>query len=647
MVGYSAPRPLTNSEIYSLWAEVYDDQPNPLLSLEDRILGALLPEVAGREVLDLGCGTGRWLARLAQKAPSNLQGIDISTEMLERASQKLGNRARLYQGDCSTAPFPAESADIVIASFVVSHLIDPKHLAEQIGKVLRADGTAFVSDLHPDTVERLGWSRSFRSQHGLVHLGAENWRLPFLTSLFEKAGLEVAAHVEARFGAPELDLLRKAGRSSVTEAASKHPAIYVLQLRRKQECRTFAPSRSARVQLLTGGSLALTSSDKVITNLRLDHTRISAFTPTATATPNAIDLSGYSILPGLINSHDHLEFALFPRLGRGNYQSFVDWYEDIHRTERETIARHRSVPKSARIWWGALRNLLSGVTTVCHHNPLTGDMMAEDFPVRIVRHVGWAHSVPLDKAFAARHHRTSHDRPFVIHLGEGTGPASLNEFTDLVANDALDERTVIVHGLACGPDAARQMNRKHASLIWCPTSNVFLFGRTHDHESLRAFNNVAIGSDSPLTSEGDFLDEIRFARNQTSLSDDELYRLATTEAARILRLEAGAGMLRVGATADLIAVHDSNTTPAGTLSRLSYRDVHLVLRAGRVQLASPELLGRIPEHLSRGLRPLEIDGLVRWVRAPLARLFREVDCVLGREIFMSGRRVRNVINDWL
>ena len=309
MVGYSAPRPLTNSEIYSLWAEVYDEQPNPLLSLEDRILGALMPEVAGREVLDLGCGTGRWLARLAQKAPSNLQGIDISAEMLERASQKLGHRARLYQGDCATTPFPANSADIVIASFVVSHLIDPKHLAEQISKVLRADGSAFVSDLHPDTVERLGWSRSFRSQHGLVHLGAENWRLPFLTSLFEQAGLEVAAHIEARFGPPELDLLRKAGRSSVTEAASKHPAIYVLQLRRKQECRTFAPSRSARVQSLTGGSVALTSSDKAITNLRLDHTRISAFTPAATATPNAIDLSGYSILPGLINSHDHLEFA--------------------------------------------------------------------------------------------------------------------------------------------------------------------------------------------------------------------------------------------------------------------------------------------------------------------------------------------------
>jgi cytosine/adenosine deaminase-related metal-dependent hydrolase/SAM-dependent methyltransferase len=647
MGGYSATRLLTSPEIYSLWAEVYDEQPNPLLSLEDRILGSLLPQVAGRDVLDLGCGTGRWLARLAQKSPAHLRGIDVSAAMLERAAQKVGRRTQLYQGDCATAPFPTASADIVIASFVVSHLADPRCLAEQISRVLRPDGCAFISDLHPDTVEHLGWSRSFRSQQGLVHLGTENWRISFLVSLFEQEGLEVAAHIETRFGPPELELLRKAGRSSVTEAASTHPAIYVLQLRKRKEHTSGGASRSARVQSLTGCNLALTSTDKALTNLKLEHTRIAALTPAPAVSQNHIDLSGYTVLPGLINSHDHLEFALFPRLGHGKYQHFVEWANDIHCSDSEAIARHRSIPKSTRVWWGALRNLLSGVTTVCHHNPPTDDMMAEDFPIRVVRNIGWAHSVPLDATFAKRHQRTPNDRPFVIHLGEGITPSSSNEFTDLVAAGALDDRTVIVHGLACGPNGVRQMNRKHASLIWCPTSNVFLFGRTHDLESLRAFDNVAIGSDSPLTSEGDLLDEIRFAHQQTSISDDELYRLATTEAARILRLESGAGMLRVGATADLIAVPDSNATPAATLSGLSYRDVHLVLRAGRVQLASPELLHRIPEHLSRGLRPLEIDGLVRWVRAPLGRMFRDVDCALGGAVFMSGRRMRNVITDWL
>jgi cytosine/adenosine deaminase-related metal-dependent hydrolase/SAM-dependent methyltransferase len=651
MAGYSAPRPLTNSEIYSLWSEVYDEQPNPLLSLEERVLDALLPSVAGKDVLDLGCGTGRWLARIKEKSPATLRGIDVSAEMLERAAVKLGTRTGLFHGDCSTAPFPPQSADLILASFVVSHLIDLRQFAAHVAPLLRADGSVFISDLHPETVTALGWSRSFRSRLGLVHLGTEDWRLPFLISTFEQVGFEVAAHVEARFGPPELEMLGKRGRSSVTEAAQDHPAIYVIQLRKKSPLlKNTGITTSGRVRSLTGGTVALTPSDKVHSQVRLEHTRIASITPTSVAphvtSREAIDISGYAILPGLINSHDHLEFALFPRLGRGNYNNFTEWYEDIHRVEREIIERHRSIPKSTRIWWGALRNLLCGVTTVCHHNPLSGDMMAEDFPVRVVRRFGWAHSVALDNRFAARHDRTPHDQPFIIHVGEGFDSASEKEFDDLVASGALDERTVVVHGLACGPEAGRQMNHRNASLIWCPSSNVFLFGRTHGSDSLKAFNNVAIGSDSPLTGQGDLLDEIRFARQHTSVSDDDLYRLATTEAARILRLPAGAGQIRVGATGDLIAVEDSIATPAATLSTLSYRDVHLVLRAGRVQLASQEMMTRVPEHLSRGLRPLEIDGLIRWVRAPLGRMFRDVARILGPDVLLNGRSVRNVIADW-
>ena len=65
-------------EAFDAWAEVYDTQPNPLLALEERVLGPMMPDVRGLDVLDAGCGTGRWLERLADRSPRSLLGVDIS-----------------------------------------------------------------------------------------------------------------------------------------------------------------------------------------------------------------------------------------------------------------------------------------------------------------------------------------------------------------------------------------------------------------------------------------------------------------------------------------------------------------------------------------------------------------------------------------
>ncbi len=50
-----------------------------------------------------------------------------------------------------------------------------------------------------------------------------------------------------------------------------------------------------------------------------------------------LDLDGLQILPGLINAHDHLEFALFPRLGRRIYSNATEWARDIYRPEESPV----------------------------------------------------------------------------------------------------------------------------------------------------------------------------------------------------------------------------------------------------------------------------------------------------------------------
>src|SRR5712671_2457930 len=118
-----------------------------------------------------------------------------------------------------------------------------------------------------------------------------------------------------------------------------------------------------------------------------------------------VDLTGLRIFPGLVNAHDHLEFALFPQLGNGIYPNATAWARDIYHPDRSPVREHVRIPKQLRLLWGGLRNLAAGVTTVSHHNPYD-PCFDEDFPVRVVERYGWSHSFSFGDDVAACHART-------------------------------------------------------------------------------------------------------------------------------------------------------------------------------------------------------------------------------------------------
>jgi malonyl-CoA O-methyltransferase len=134
---------------YDRWAAVYDHDGNALVALEEPVVRALIDDASGLNVLDLGCGTGRhalWLASIG----ASVTAVDFSKEMLAEARRKSGAEAvRFVVHDLHTPlPFGAEF-DLVVSGLVLEHLHDLNGFFAEARRVLKSDGRAVISGMHP------------------------------------------------------------------------------------------------------------------------------------------------------------------------------------------------------------------------------------------------------------------------------------------------------------------------------------------------------------------------------------------------------------------------------------------------------------------------------------------------------------------
>ncbi len=342
-----------------------------------------------------------------------------------------------------------------------------------------------------------------------------------------------------------------------------------------------------------------------------------------------LDLAGHLLLPGLINAHDHLEFNLFPRLGNRRYGNAGEWARDIYHPERSPIREHLRVPKHVRLWWGGLKNLLSGATTVCHHNPYERAVFGASFPVRVVRRFAWAHSLEFEPDLAARFRKAPPNYPFLVHCGEGTDAQARGELEALDPLGALDGRTAIVHGVALDGQGLDLMRRRGAALIWCPTSNRLMLGRTVSRLVLRSEIPIALGTDSAVSAPVDLLDEVAAAKRYLPM--ERLYDMVSAAPAKILRLTSGA------MANDWVAVRSDSHVPVKALLEGS---IALVVVRGRIRLIAPSLARQLPGDFTRAFQPLSIEGRETvLVDADIRKLRRAAARHLGGVLRLAGKRI--------
>lgn len=227
----SSETQLAVSQAYALWAETYDNAANPMLALEERCLEPLLPSLAGKTVLDLGCGTGRLLNRLSSLATGCYVGIDLSSAMLARAAQKLRIHGHLLQADCTRLPLLPEIADVVIGSFVIGY-VPVQELAAEIARVSRGAADLYLSEFHPDS-RSLGWKRNFRAGDQVIELPTTQCSLQNLEHIFRRHGFNLARTVEPGFDEPEREIFLTNNKGDAFETSRGTPAIFICHFRRR------------------------------------------------------------------------------------------------------------------------------------------------------------------------------------------------------------------------------------------------------------------------------------------------------------------------------------------------------------------------------------------------------------------------------
>ena len=144
---------------------------------------------------------------------------------------------------------------------------------------------------------------------------------------------------------------------------------------------------------------------------------------------NTIFFEDAIAFPGLINSHDHLDFNLFPQTANRVYNNYKEWGEDIHVRNKEMIQSVLKIPQPLRTEWGLYKNLLNGVTTVVNHGeklPINNEIIS------VLQNNYSLHSVRFEKRWKLKLNNIfKKNQPFVIHIGEGTDKASHEEINEV------------------------------------------------------------------------------------------------------------------------------------------------------------------------------------------------------------------------
>jgi len=316
------------------------------------------------------------------------------------------------------------------------------------------------------------------------------------------------------------------------------------------------------------------------------------------------------VFPGLINSHDHLDFNLFPPLAGRVFKNYTEWGVHIHVKYKDIIDSVLRIPEPLRIQWGIYKNLLCGVTTVVNHGKR---IKAPNDLITVFQNCQSIHSVHFEKRWrVSLNNPLKKNLPAVIHCGEGTDDLSRNEIDQLLRSNILKRSIVAVHGVAMNEDQAKQFK----ALVWCPESNCFLLNKTAPIDHLRKDLPILFGTDSTLTGDWNIWNHIRKGNQTKLLSDQELFYSLTISPANTWGLNTGA--IAEGMDADLVI------SKAESFLATDPQNILLVMHKGHISLFDETLLPYLKAINTNVYSTISIGNSIKYVKGNLRELMGKI-----------------------
>lgn len=321
--------------------------------------------------------------------------------------------------------------------------------------------------------------------------------------------------------------------------------------------------------------------------------------------------------PGLINSHDHLDFNLFPQTGNRIYNNYAEWGKDIHEKNKETINAVLKIPQHLRTQWGIYKNLLNGITTVVNHGEKLN--ISEDI-ITVIQTNYCLHSIQFEKnwKFKINQFRLK-NKPFVIHVGEGTDATSKKEIDELIKWNLFKRKIIGIHGVAMDEDQATAFE----ALVWCPASNYFLLNDTAPIDELKIKTSILFGTDSTLTASWNLWEHLRLARDTLLMTDEELFDTLTQKAATIWK-QNNIASITANKQADIIVANSNNKTGFDAFYSLNPEDIQLVLHKGKIRLFDEVIKDQLVDISFTAFSKIAINGKVKYVYGNVPALMNEI-----------------------